>query len=220
MSLYVVSTPIGNLKDITFRAIEVLNSVDVIIAEDTRHTKILLREYDIETPMQSFHAQSSEEKFKYVLSLIQEREVALVTDAGTPGISDPGSILIHHAVERNIDVIPVPGPAAYLTALTGSGFHMLKHTFLGFIPTKKGRLTFLQNIKEFDQTVIFYESCHRVNKLLEQARDIDFGNREWCLARELTKLHESWYRGTIKELCSMEIPTKGEFVVLVNKRID
>jgi 16S rRNA (cytidine1402-2'-O)-methyltransferase len=218
MSFYIVSTPIGNLKDITHRAIETLKEVDLILAEDTRVTKRLLQAYDIHTRCESYHAQSSPAKEESVRELIATKNVALVSDAGTPGISDPGAKLIAYARDNDIEVIPIPGASALLTALVGSGCFMDTFQFWGFIPHKKGRQTFLKKLKDTEETVVFYESTHRIEKLLDQAEEQDFGDRLWCIARELTKIHETWYRGTLSEIRSMNIMPKGEFVVVVNRK--
>lgn len=215
--LYVVATPIGNLEDITLRAIRVLKEVDYIAAEDTRHSRILLQKHDIDTPTISFHAYSNDKKLNHLLDLLKDgKDVALISDAGTPGISDPGYKLIKSAWEQGIQVFPIPGPSAFLTALSASGLPTHQFLYLGFLPIKKGRQKLLDSLKEEPRTIIFYESPHRLIKTLTQL-DEKFGDRPLVIARELTKIHEEYFRGTAKEALehfSTSKP-KGEFVLML-----
>ncbi len=216
--LYTIATPIGNLQDITLRALETLRSADVIICEDTRETQKLLREYDISGKrLVSYHAQSakgSEEKL--ITMLLREGLTgALVSDRGTPGISDPGVRLICYAIARGIRVIPLPGACAFLTALQASGVDTSAFVYLGFLPHKKGRQTLLRAIAAEERTVVFYESPHRLVKALESLRT---STRHVIVARELTKLHEEFVRGTAEEVYaafSEREQVLGECVVVV-----
>lgn len=218
MSLYLVATPIGNLEDITFRAINTLKSVDLIAAEDTRHSHILLEHYDVKTPCTSFHSYTSDAKVKALTEDLKSgKNIAIITDAGTPGISDPAWMLIKSAVQSDVKIIPIPGPAAFLTALMGSGLPMNEFTYLGFVPVKKGRQTLFESIKDEDKTVVLYESPHRLLKTLEQMKTILGEERIAVVARELTKMHETFHRGTLAELHAYfkKSAIKGEIVILV-----
>jgi 16S rRNA (cytidine1402-2'-O)-methyltransferase len=217
MSLFIVSTPIGNLEDISFRAVRTLKEVDLIAAEDTRHSKKLLSHYEIETPITSFHSHSSERKLQALSKELQNGDLALISDAGTPGISDPAWSLIQAALDAQVEIVPIPGPAAFLTALTGSGLPMDKFLYLGFIPAKKGRQTLFQSILDEKRTVIFYESPHRILKTLSQMLEILGPDRIVVLARELTKMHETFHRGTLAELheACTKTPPKGEMTLLI-----
>ena len=218
MSLSIVATPIGNLEDISFRAVRTLKEADLIAAEDTRHSRKLLEHYEIKTPMTSFHSHSKDKK---VDSLVQEmldgKKVALISDAGTPGISDPAWALVQAVLAAGIEIEPIPGPAAFLTALMGAGLPMDKFIYLGFIPAKKGRMTLFDSIKDSKRTVVLYESPHRILKSLGQMKDVLGEDRVVVLARELTKMHETFHRGTLGELYTLcsESPLKGEMVLLV-----
>lgn len=219
--LYIVATPIGNLEDITLRAIRTLKEVDYIAAEDTRHSGILLKKYEIDTPMISFHGYSDDKKLNQLLDLLKEgKDVALISDAGTPGISDPGYTLTTSAYEQGIKVVPIPGPSAFLTALQASGLPTHQFLYLGFLPVKKGRQTLLDSLKEEKRTIIFYESPHRLIKTLAQL-DEKFGDRPLVIARELTKIHEEYFHGTAKEAYDHfrgpdgKKKPKGEFVVML-----
>ncbi len=218
MALYLVATPIGNLEDLTVRALRILKEVDLIAAEDTRHSGILLKHYGIETPCTSFHSHSSDAKAKALAEEMAEgKEIALITDAGTPGISDPAWSLIQAALAAKVTIVPIPGAAAFLTALMGSGLPMNEFLYLGFIPAKKGRQTLFESLREQDRTVILYESPHRIQKTLEQMLGILGPDRTVVLARELTKMHETFHRGTLGELEQQfrKAPPKGELVILV-----
>lgn len=218
MVLYIVSTPIGNLEDITLRALDTLKKVDIIACEDTRHSQILLKKYEIEKKLLSYHSHSGQTKVdKLIEALKSGQEVALISDAGTPGISDPAYTLIKAALEEGIRIEPIPGPTAFLTALVASGLPMNQFVYLGFLPTKKGRQTLLTSLAEEKRTVVFYESPHRIQKTLIQLEEFTGGERRLAIGRELTKMHEEFIRGTvseIKEEFAIRTP-KGEFVVVL-----
>jgi len=213
--LYIVSTPIGNLKDITLRAIEVLKSVDLIASEDTRVTLKLLNRYNIKKPLVSIHERSKPEKVKRLVEEMKKenKNVAFVTDAGTPGIADPGGLLVSGAVKEGIEVIPIPGPSAVTTALSIAGFPGNEFVFLGYFPKKKGRQTLLQNLKKEERLVVFFESPFRILKTLKDLNEY-LGDRGVVICRELTKKFEETYRGTISEVFP-KIKPRGEFVVII-----
>ena len=217
--LYIVSTPIGNLKDITLRAIDTLKSVDLIAAEDTRHTKVLLSEYQINTPLTSYFEHNEIKKAEYLLGLLKEgKNIALVTDAGTPGISDPGYRVIKSAQENNIPMTAIPGPTALIAALTLSGLSAHSFVFEGFLPVKSGaRRKKLEELKAEKRTVIFYESPHRLEKTLLDIQDV-LGDPEVVCAREMTKKFEEVLRGKCSEILSglNSSKLKGEFVILID----
>lgn len=222
-TLFVVGTPIGNLEDITLRALRVLKEVDLVLCEDTRVTKRLLSKYEIETPTMSYHAQSKLAKVDKILALLEEgKNLALVSDAGTPCISDPGSLLLSQVREKFCDavtIVPIPGPSALVTALSAAGISVAEFTFLGFLPHKKGRETLFKEIAESKRVMAFYESPHRIEKALESLEKFCGAGREVVVARELTKIYEEFVRGTTNEI--REHFTKnpdrirGEFVVIV-----
>lgn len=216
-TLYVVATPIGNLSDITLRALEVLKSVDLIAAEDTRHTRKLLSSHHIHTPMVSYHSHSELQKSEFILQKIAEgRNVALVTDAGTPGISDPGTLLIQHALAAGIPIVPVPGPAALICALVVSGLPSHPFAFLGFPPSRgAGRRKFFQTAATIPMTLVLYESPHRLTKTLTDILHC-WGNRTLAIAREMTKIHEEVFRGTVEEaLKHFASGTRGELTLVI-----
>jgi 16S rRNA (cytidine1402-2'-O)-methyltransferase len=216
--LYVVGTPIGNLKDITFRAIEVLQSVNFIACEDTRRTSILLNHYKIEgKKLLSYYEPKESVQVPKIIKLLEKEDVALVTDAGTPSISDPGYKLIRACIEKGIPVEVIPGPSAVITALVGSGLPTDRFTFVGFLP-KKGLNNFLEELKAYkDSTIIAFESPNRVLKSLEAIKETYGDNTTVCVARELTKLHEEYIRGRVVEVLeelNKRGEIKGEIVIL------
>ncbi|MAF13416.1 MAG: 16S rRNA (cytidine(1402)-2'-O)-methyltransferase [Parcubacteria group bacterium] len=216
-TLFVVATPIGNLEDITLRALRVLKEVDVIACEDTRVTQRLVKNYKIETQLVSYHQHSERGKIEFLIDkLKQGKDVALVSDAGTPGISDPGRLMVMAAAEEGIKVEAVAGPSAVAAALSVSGLPTDRFLFLGFLPHKKKRSTMLKEIVDAKQTVVFYESVHRILKLLEEFKDLEL-EREIVVIRELTKKFEASYRGLPTEVYRQLIndKVKGEFVVIV-----
>ena len=215
--LYVVATPVGNLSDITFRAVETLKTVDFVAAEDTRTSSVLLKHYSISKPMVSFHSHSAATRSRELVDrLLQGESAALITDAGTPGISDPGYTLVRDAVDAGVDVIPIPGPTALVAALSASGLRMDRFVFEGFLPLKKGRQKKLQQLSSEKRTVILYESPHRIEKTLRELSE-HFGERKCVVGREISKIHESFYRGTFSEVLGMmgQGEKRGEFVVIV-----
>jgi 16S rRNA (cytidine1402-2'-O)-methyltransferase len=216
--LYIVATPIGNLKDFSSRAIEVLKSADLIACEDTRHTKILLQHYGISTSTTSFFQHNRFTKGQYLLELLKAgKNIALVSDAGTPGILDPGYNLINLAIQNNLEMTFIPGAAAFISALVLSGKPCHEFYFGGFLPTRSGaRKNQLEKLKKFDCTLVFYESCHRILSSLEDINTI-YGDREIVVARELTKKFEEVLRASpaiIQEKLSKNKP-RGEFVVVI-----
>ncbi|MEQ9619515.1 MAG: 16S rRNA (cytidine(1402)-2'-O)-methyltransferase [Deltaproteobacteria bacterium] len=217
--LYIVSTPIGNLQDITVRALRVLKEVDIIACEDTRVTKKLLSRYGITIPLVSYHEHNEKEKAKDLLSVLKEgRSIALVSDAGTPGVSDPGYRLVKLASEQNIEVLTVPGPSAAVSALSVSGLPTSSFAFFGFPPRAKKALTgFLERIKSYPETLIFYESPKRVIKTLTVMSEV-LGDRDVSLSRELTKLYEETLRGKLSRIIAIleeRNAVKGEIVIVV-----
>jgi 16S rRNA (cytidine1402-2'-O)-methyltransferase len=215
--LYIVSTPIGNLEDITHRAVTILSGVDMIAAEDTRTTRILLTHLGIDKPLVSYFVHNELRRVPELVERLQQgNAVALVTDAGTPGVSDPAFALIRAALQKEIRVIPVPGASALLAALVASGLPMDRFVFEGFLPHKKGRKTRMQGLKEEARTIVFYESPHRIERTLQELSEA-FGERNAVLARELTKKFEEVRRGTLSSLLhSVKAnPPKGEIVLLV-----
>ncbi|KRN04221.1 16S rRNA (cytidine(1402)-2'-O)-methyltransferase [Holzapfeliella floricola] len=217
--LYLVPTPIGNLSDITIRAKEILNQVDYIAAEDTRHTGQLLKNLDIKKPMISFHEHNTQEKIPDILARLESGQtIAQVSDAGTPAISDPGELLAKAAIEQDLTVISIPGPAAFLTALVASGLDVQPFTYVGFLPRKKTQqLEKIEEIKVITHTTIFYEAPHRLKKTLANLAEVLGENRRIVLARELTKIHEQYLRGTIGEIIAhyTDNDPRGEYVLLI-----
>ncbi len=217
--LYIVSTPIGNLEDITLRALNILKQVDLIACEDTRTTKKLLSRYQIQKPLTSYHEHNEIEKAKELLSMLQEgHSIALVTDAGTPGVSDPGFRIVKLASENGVQIFSVPGPSAAVAALSISGLPTSSFTFLGFPPKQKKRLIeYLERIKDYPETLIFYESPRRVIKTLESMAEV-FGERNASLGREITKMYEETLRGTLSEIVTTlksRDNLKGEFTLVI-----
>ncbi len=214
--LYVVATPIGNLEDITLRAIKVLKNVDLIAAEDTRHTLKLLNHLEITKPLISYHRHNEEIKTEILVQkLLDGQTIALVSDAGTPGISDPGEEIIKKCIEEQIQVIPVPGACAMINALIASGIDTKEFYFLGFLPlNKKLRKNKLEEIKNNEKTIILYEAPHKLMTTLKDLAEI-LENRQVVLARELTKIHEEFIRGTITEIIQNAENLKGEMVLIL-----
>ena len=223
--LFIVPTPIGNLEDITLRAINTLKEVDLILAEDTRTSSFLLKHLGISKPLKSYH-QHNEHKIldELITQLNSGKNIALISDAGTPGISDPGFLLIREAVEKNISIISLPGATAFVPALINSGLPCNEFSFYGFLPQKKGRQTRLKLLALEEKTFIVYESPFRLIKLLQELQKHLGANRKACVCRELSKLFEETKRGTLEELILFynSKPVKGEIVVVVqgNKNID
>jgi len=217
-TLYVVSTPIGNLEDITLRALRILKEVDLICAEDTRKTRILLNHYNIQTSLTSYFEHNEKRKTPFIIEEIKSgKSIAIVSEAGTPAISDPGYRLITHALQQAIAVIPVPGPSAVITALSISGLAVHRFAFEGFLPVKTGkRRNFLKKISDEERTLIFYESPHRILGTLKDLIEV-MGDRSAVLCRELTKIHEEKIYGTLSFILkSLEKrPIKGEITVLI-----
>ncbi|MFN8336662.1 MAG: 16S rRNA (cytidine(1402)-2'-O)-methyltransferase [Cyclobacteriaceae bacterium] len=217
-SLFLVPTPIGNLGDITLRALEVLKSVDVILAEDTRTSGVLLKHYSIDKPLQSFHIFNEHKTLSGLVERMKKGEVmALISDAGTPGISDPGFLLVREALRNDLKVDCLPGATALIPALVKSGFPTDRFVFEGFLPHKKGKQTLLKKLAEEDRTVIFYESPHRLVKTLEQVKEFFGGERLASVSRELSKKFEETKTGSVEELVSYfgSKEVKGEIVVVV-----
>jgi len=217
--LYIVGTPIGNLEDMTFRGVRILQSVDLIAAEDTRHTGKLLKHFQINTPQISYHEHNRNSRIQELLKQLGEgKAIALVTDAGVPGISDPGYELVKACVENGINVTPIPGAVAAITALSASGISTDKFVFEGFLSAKtKQRRSQLELLKSEERTLVFYESPHRLRSTLEDMKEIFGGDRQIVLARELTKIYEEFWRGDIAGACSyyeLKAPL-GEYTLVV-----
>ena len=219
VSLYVVPTPIGNLGDITLRALEILKSVDSILAEDTRTSGFLLKHYQISKPLQSFHIFNEHKALQSIIQKLKGGEIiALVSDAGTPGISDPGFLLVRESLKNDIKIECLPGATAFVPALIKSGFPTDRFVFEGFLPHKKGRQTLLKELAEEERTIILYESPHRLVKTLEQIVEFFGNDRLVSVSRELTKLHEETFTGTVADtlLHFQKKEVKGEIVMIVS----
>ena len=222
--LYIIATPIGNLEDITLRAIRVLKEVDMVLCEDTRMTQKLLQKYDIKTPTLSYHSHSGLAKVEKIFELLEEgKNLALVSDAGTPTISDPGVLLVSQVKEKfgqDVAIIPIPGPSAVISALSASGLPSSDFLFLGFLPHKPGRETLFKEIALSKRTTVFYEYPHRILKTLESLKKHLDEKRRIVLARELTKIYEEMVTGTTQEILQYfeknKDKVKGEFVVVVD----
>ena len=219
--LFVVPTPIGNLGDITLRSIEVLKSVDLILAEDTRTSSKLLKHYDIDTPVESFHMHNEHKKLESIINKLRsDFEIALISDAGTPGISDPGFLLVRECINNEVEVECLPGSTAFVPALVSSGLPCDRFSFEGFLPVKKGRTKRLKELSTETKTMVFYESPHRILKTLNDLSNYFDIESQISVSRELTKLYEETFRGTIKE--SVEHfernKTKGEFVIVLSPK--
>lgn len=218
--LYLVATPIGNLEDITFRAIKVLQEADIIAAEDTRHTLKLLNYYEISKPLISYHRHNEDVKTEVLINkLLEGKNIALVTDAGTPGISDPGEEIVKKAIENDIEIIPIPGACALINALIASGLNTREFAFYGFLPlNKNNRNKIIEKIKKEDKTVILYEAPHKLIKTLEDIQR-NMGNINCVIARELTKIHEEFTRGDINSILEgikRKEAIKGEYILLLD----
>lgn len=217
--LYIVPTPVGNLEDITLRALKVLREADLILAEDTRTSGLLLKHFDIKRPMQSYHKFNEHQTVAHVVErLLAGEQVAVVSDAGTPGISDPGFLVAREAIRAGIEVTCLPGATALVPALVGSGLPCDRFCFEGFLPQKKGRQTRLLQLAHEPRTMVFYESPHRVQKALQQFIEVFGPDRSIAVCREISKLHEEFFRGTLTEALAhfTEHEPRGEFVIVVS----
>ena len=219
--LFVVPTPIGNLGDITLRSIDVLKSADLILAEDTRTSSKLLKHYDIDTPVESFHMHNEHKKLESIINKLRtDFEIALISDAGTPGISDPGFLLVRECINNEVEVECLPGPTAFVPALVSSGLPCDRFSFEGFLPVKKGRTKRLKELSTETKTMVFYESPHRILKTLNDLSNYFDVESQISVSRELTKLYEETFRGTIKESVEHfeKNKTKGEFVIVLSPK--
>ena len=219
LCLSIVPTPIGNLNDITYRAIKVLKDSDIILCEDTRISKRLLDKYNIDKPLYSYHIHNEHKVVeKYIQYIISGKKVSLISDAGTPGISDPGYLIIRESIKKNIEIDCLPGPTAFVPALVNSGISLDKFVFEGFLPKKKGRMSRIEFLKEEKRSIIIYESPHRIKRLIEELKAVFGGQRLVSISRELSKIHQENVRGTLdevhKNLESKNI--KGELILIIN----
>lgn len=214
--LYLVATPIGNLEDITIRALNVLKNVDLIAAEDTRHTLGLLNHFEINKPLISYYKETEKKKSPILIEkLLNGTNIALVSDAGTPGISDPGEEIVKEAIKNNIDIVPIPGACAFVNALISSGMNTREFSFIGFLSAnKKERKDKLEEIKYETRTLIFYEAPHKLKTTLESMLEV-LGDRKIVLARELTKIHEEFIRGNLSTIVEQFVDIRGEFVIIL-----
>ena len=214
--LYLVATPIGNLEDITLRALRILKEVDLIAAEDTRTTLKLLNHFEINKPLISYHRHNEEIKKDGLIEKLKEgKDIAIVTDAGTPGISDPGEIIVREAIENNIEVVPIPGACAAINALICSGLDTKEFTFIGFLPlNKKIRKQKLNEIEKENKTLIIYEAPHKLSDTLKDLKNI-LNDRKIVLAREITKIHEEFIRGNINDIILRSKDLKGEIILII-----
>ena len=217
-NLYLVATPIGNLEDITLRAIKTLKEADLIAAEDTRHTLKLLNYFEIKKPLISYYKEIEKTKSNILIEKLKEgKNIALVSDAGTPGISDPGAEIVKNAIENNIKIVPIPGACAAINGVISSGLDTTEFYFIGFLPVnKKEKKEKLERIKKINSTLIFYEAPHKLINTLENIKEI-LGDRNIVLAREITKIHEEFLRGTVSQILEKYTEPKGEFVIIVEK---
>lgn len=214
--IYLVATPIGNLEDITLRALRILKEVDLIAAEDTRNTLKLLNHYEISKPLVSYHRHNEEVKVDNLINKLKDgQSIAIVSDAGTPGISDPGEVVVKEAIKNNIDVVPIPGACAAINALICSGLDTKEFAFMGFLPlNKKLRKEKLNEIKKETKTLVIYEAPHKLKNTLQDLKEI-VEDRKIVLARELTKIHEEYIRGNIDEIIQKSENLKGEMIILI-----
>lgn len=217
--LYIVATPIGNLDDITLRAIDVLKSVDIVVAEDTRHSLKLLNHLQISKPLMSYYRHKEEVKYEKILEKIKEgKNIAIISDAGTPIISDPGEIIVKAAIKENIEVIPIPGACAAITALMAGGVDTKKFVFYGFISiNKKLRKKELEEIRKENKTIILYEAPHKIKNTLDDLKEY-IPDRKITVCRELTKIHEEFIRGTVEEVTKKITEPKGEYIILIDSK--
>jgi 16S rRNA (cytidine1402-2'-O)-methyltransferase len=220
-TLFLVATPIGNLEDISYRAVRVLSEVDIIACEDTRRTRVLLDHYGIKTRLVSYHEHNERDRAQQLSALLDEdKSIAIVSDAGTPGICDPGFRVVNEALSKGARVVPIPGPVALIAALTASGLPTDEFFFGGFLPARaQARRQRLEEVRTLDSTLVFYETPHRIAQALADAREV-LGEREAAVARELTKLHEEIVRGRLSELHERfrtEALSRGEFVVVIDR---
>lgn len=216
--LIIIPTPIGNLSDITLRALEYLKKVDIVFAEDTRQTSKLFKHYQIQTPLRSYHQYNEHHvKNQIIERILNGEQVGLVSDAGTPGISDPGFLIVRECVQKNIEVECLPGPTALVPAIVQSGFSCERFVFEGFLPHKKGRKTRLSKIANHDMTTVLYESPHRIIKTLQELGEVLGNDRQVCICKEISKVHETTIRGTIEEVINLlgNKPIKGEIVLII-----
>jgi 16S rRNA (cytidine1402-2'-O)-methyltransferase len=219
VALYLVPSPIGNLADITFRAITILKNADLILAEDTRTSSVLLRHYDIKKPISPYHQHNEHKVLQHLVDQMNGgTTIALLTDAGTPGISDPAFLLVRECIKNNIRVECLPGPTAFVPALVNSGLPVNRFVFEGFLPQKKGRQTLFKKLAEEERTMVFYESPNRLVKTLENCIEYFGAERQCCVCRELTKIYEENKRGTLREVCDhfMKKTVKGEIVIVIS----
>lgn len=219
MKLFLVPTPVGNLGDMTYRGVEVLKSVDLILAEDTRTSRVLMQHYGIETPLQSYHIFNEHQTVAGLVErLLSGTTIAVVTDAGTPGISDPGFLLVREAVKAGVEVECLPGATAFVPALIDSGLPCDRFVFLGFLPHKKGRQTAIKALTDEERTMVVYESPYRLVRLLEELREVLGEERQVSVSREISKLHAETARGTVAEVLAhfKEKDVKGEIVVIIS----
>ena len=219
LCLSIVPTPIGNLNDVTYRAIKVLKDSDIILCEDTRISKRLLDKYSIDKPLYSYHIHNEHKVVeKYIQYIISGKKVSLISDAGTPGISDPGYLIIRESIKKNIEIDCLPGPTAFVPALINSGISSDKFVFEGFLPKKKGRMSRIEFLKEEKRSIIIYESPHRIKRLIQELKAVFGGQRLVSISRELSKIHQENIRGTLdevdKNLESKNI--KGELILIIN----
>ncbi|TFB11002.1 16S rRNA (cytidine(1402)-2'-O)-methyltransferase [Candidatus Marinimicrobia bacterium MT.SAG.2] len=217
--LYIVATPIGNLEDISFRAVETLKTVDVVACEDTRRTGKLLNHYEIHTKMTPYHDHNKEHKTPSLIEMLKNgKSIALVSDAGTPSISDPGFYLIREAIKNELQISPIPGPSALISAAIVSGLSINRFSFEGYLPRKKGRTKRLKQLAEYDVTIVIFEGPHRILKTLRDLRSF-LGDRKAAIGREMTKINEEFLRGNLSDLIAIfaERKPKGEFVILVER---
>ena len=219
--LYLVATPIGNLEDITLRAIRILKEVDVIAAEDTRNTLKLLNHFEISKKLISYHRHNEEIKVTELIKLLNEgKNIAVVSDAGTPCISDPGEEIVKYAIKENIEIVPIPGACAFVNALIASGLNTKEFCFIGFLPlNNKIRKEKLNMIEKERKTIILYEAPHKLKNTLEDLKEI-LGKRQIVIAKELTKIHESYIRGTVEEVISVLNEPKGEYVIIIEENTE